>query len=108
MIQANAKKIMPVPLNTSTDKKSGDRKELVAAPKTPIIPMAAPNCGGICNNVEAKHPNVAPIKKVGTTSPPLYPASSVMAVNKIFQMNATGEASPLRSALLMTSIPAPL
>ena len=52
-------------------------------------------------------PNVEPIKNIGTTSPPLKPTESEMAVNIIFNINAYGTTFPF-IALFTMFIPAPL
>ena len=70
-------------------------------------PTAAPNPGSNPRYPPTIHPNVAPTKKVGTISPPLYPTPIVIAVNIIFKRNASVLAFPF-IALVMISIPAPL
>ena len=71
------------------------------------MPSAAPSCGGRPSSGAATQPKVAPVKKMGTISPPLKPAPKVSAVNSIFSRNAYGTASPLMAAS-MTAAPAPL
>ena len=73
-----------------------------------ISPIAAPNPGSRPRSPPATFPKVAPIKKEGTISPPLYPAAKVIAVNTIFNRNASGLACSPASAFVTTSIPAPL
>ena len=70
-------------------------------------PIAAPN--PVFNPIidATRFPNVAPIKKVGTISPPLNPAPRVSAVNIILSKNASGLILPVK-AFSITGIPAPL
>ena len=60
----------------------------------------------VASSGAATQPKVAPVKKMGTISPPLKPAPKVSAVNSIFSRNAYGTASPLMAAS-MTAAPAP-
>ena len=69
--------------------------------------MAAQKDGERPINGPKRHPNVAPTKKVGTISPPLYPAPIVRAVNSIFKKKASGTTCP-SMACSMVCIPAPL
>ena len=52
-------------------------------------------------------PSVAPVKKAGAISPPLYPAPSVTEVKRIFSRKASGMVSPA-SIRRITPSPAPL
>ena len=58
--------------------------QLVAPQNTAASPSAAAKPAGIPSSGPATQPKVAPTKKEGTTSPPLNPAESVTAVNRIF------------------------
>lgn len=64
--------------------------ELVTPQNMEIMAMAAQSEGEIPKIIPNKQPNVAPIVKEGTISPPLNPAPSVSAVNTIFQKKAVG------------------
>ena len=55
------------------------------------IPVAAQRDGEIPKTCPNRHPNVAPVKKAGTISPPLYPAARVRAVNNIFKRKGWNE-----------------
>ena len=85
--------------------------ELISVFTTPqnkaTRPIAALNPGSNPRYPPTTHPNVAPTKKVGTISPPLYPTPIVTAVNIIFKINASILALPF-IALVIISIPAPL
>ena len=67
---------------------------LTEAQKTAVNPKAAAKPGSIPNRLPAKQPNVEPIKKTGTISPPLKPAPKVMAVNSILSKKASGWVFP--------------
>ena len=72
-----------------------------------IMPTAVHSDGSKPVRLPNRHPNVAPMKKDGTISPPLKPAPRVSAVKMIFSRNASGLTEP--SILLwMTLIPVPL
>ena len=60
----------------------------VTPQNTATIPTAAQREGDKPTIEPKRQPNVAPIQKEGTISPPLKPAPSVNAVKTIFQMNA--------------------
>ena len=63
----------------------------------------------LCRRIlEKAHPNVAPTKNDGTTSPPLKPAEIVSAVKSSLTAKAYHTASPFSIARAMTPIPAPL
>lgn len=80
--------------------------QFVTPQKTAIIPSAANNEGERCNREPYRHPNVAPIKKEGTISPPLNPAAIVSTVNNSFIKKAYQTTCP-ESARNKTGIPAP-
>ena len=61
---------------------------LVQPQNSATMPSAAPSCGGRPSSGAATQPNVAPVKKIGTISPPLKPAPRVSAVNSIFKRKA--------------------
>ena len=71
------------------------------------IPVAAQRDGEIPKTCPNRHPNVAPVKKAGTISPPLYPAARVRAVHNIFKRKAQAGTFP-SIALAIISVPAPL
>ena len=81
--------------------------QFTAPQNTATIPSAAPKLAGMPSSPPIKHPNVAPIKKAGTISPPLKPQPMVRAVNTIFKAQAQGTAAPPMAAVI-TSVPAPL
>ena len=60
----------------------------VTPQKSEIIPIAAQKEGGRPTKEANRQPNVAPIVKDGTISPPLKPAPIVMAVSKSLRANA--------------------
>ena len=80
---------------------------LVQPQNSATMPSAAPSGAGRPSSGATAQPNVAPVKKIGTISPPLYPAPSVRAVNSIFRAKAQGSACPAMAAA-MTALPAPL
>ena len=57
----------------------------VAPEKTAAKPIPASNAMGNGTNQTKALPKVAPIKKMGVTSPPLKPAPMVNDVNSIFK-----------------------
>ena len=61
---------------------------LVQPQNSATMPSAAPSCGGRPSSGAATQPNVAPVKRIGTISPPLKPAPRVSAVNSIFKRKA--------------------
>ena len=73
-----------------------------------ISPTAAPKAGSSPSSGATAQPNVAPMKKVGTISPPRKPAPSVSAVNSIFSRKAKGVSTRPASAAAMPALPAPL
>ena len=79
----------------------------VTPQKSEIIPIAAQKEGGRPTKEANRQPNVAPIVKDGTISPPLYPAPSVTAVKSIFHKKAVLGACPA-IASSMRLAPAPL
>ena len=82
--------------------------QLTAPQNTHTSPSAAANPAGMPSSPPSTQPSVAPMKNVGTTSPPLNPLPMVTAVNSSFQKNASGAACPPSMARVMTSMPAPL
>ena len=70
--------------------------------------MAAEKPAGRPSSGPTTQPRVAPMKKVGTTSPPLKPQARVTAVKRIFSRKAKGLACPCSTARVMISMPAPL
>mgnify|MGYP007071178990 CR=1 FL=1 len=81
--------------------------QLVTPQNSEIMPTAVHSDGSKPVRLPNRHPNVAPMKKDGTISPPLKPAPRVSAVKMIFSRNASGLTEP--SILLwMTLIPVPL
>lgn len=54
--------------------------QLVTPQNIELIPTAAPSADGRPITPESVAPKVAPIKSVGTISPPLYPAATVITV----------------------------
>ena len=79
---------MHLPPNTSMARQMDASGLLVQPQNRAIIPSAAPSCGGSPNSGATTQPKVAPVKKMGTISPPLKPAPSVRAVNSIFKRKA--------------------
>ena len=79
----------------------------VTPQKSEIIPTAAQSEGGKPTREPNKQPNVAPIVKDGTISPPLNPAPSVTAVKIIFQRKADFGACPAIASSIRLA-PAPL
>ena len=82
--------------------------QFVTPQNSAVMPSAAAKLGSSPIRGANVQPNVAPMKNVGTISPPLKPASSVSAVNRIFSRNANGLAVPSSTAILMIFMPAPL
>ena len=80
--------------------------QFVTPQKTLTIPQAAHNPIGRPNIGARKLPRVAPIKRVGTISPPLKPPPKVTEVKSIFNRQAYHgrEATKL---FAMTLVPAP-
>ena len=97
--------IAPMP-NNSNAINNEVTGQLVTPQKTAIIPSAANKDGERCNNKPYRHPNVAPIKKEGTISPPLKPAAIVSTVKSNFMRKAYQTTCP-ESARNKTGIPAP-
>lgn len=58
--------------------------------KSATRPIAAPNDGSSPKKPAAVQPKVAPIKKVGTISPPLKPVFIVMAVKAFSEQRLPG------------------
>ena len=66
------------------------------------IPIAAKSGVLKCISEPMTAPKVAPIKRVGTISPPLYPQDSVRVVKTIFKTNAkVGTAAPAKQAVIV-------
>ena len=81
--------------------------QLTAPQNTAMSAIAAAKPAGISRAGPMTQPSVAPIKKVGTISPPLKPQPIVTAVNTIFHRNAqSGHSPPI--AFATTLVPAPL
>ena len=62
--------------------------ELVTPQNTDTIPTAAPKLADSPSSGATAQPKVAPTKKEGTISPPLYPALRVAPVKIIFSRKA--------------------
>ena len=107
MLQLIAKNKTPLDPNSSILSKIEVIGVFITPQKMETRPRAAPKPGFKPNMVATKLPKVAPMKKVGTISPPLKPAASVMEVKIIFNRKASGFALPPKASS-MTSIPAPL
>ena len=60
----------------------------VAPPNNATIASAAPKDDGIPSSGAKTAPKLLPMKNSGRISPPLNPAPSVIAVNRILSMNA--------------------
>ena len=88
-------------------KKTDATGQFTAPQNRHTSPTAAAKPGSSPSSPPKTQPNVAPIKNVGTISPPLKPALIVTAVKIIFSKNANGAASPFM-AFSMMFIPAPL
>ena len=82
--------------------------QLVTPQKKAIIPQAAHKRGSNPIICPITHPNVAPMQKEGTISPPLNPAFMVSAVNTNFQKKSNGRAFPNCTACTISSVPAPI
>ena len=68
--------------------------------------MAALKVGEKPVNVPKRQPKLAPIKKVGTISPPLKPAPRVRAVKMIFKRKASGATVPSKHLeIILTPVP---
>ena len=61
--------------------------QLVTPQNSEIMPTAVHSDGSKPVRLPNRHPNVAPMKKDGTISPPLKPAPRVSAVKMIFSRN---------------------
>ena len=81
--------------------------QLVTPQKTLVIPTAAQRDGENPRILPKRQPKAAPVKKLGTISPPLKPAPSVSAVKIILRRKASGRTSPCIHPVMM-SIPVPL
>ena len=79
---------MPTPANSSNPRTMEVRGQLVTPQKTAIMPAAAENSGGNPTSGPTVQPNVAPMKKAGTISPPRKPERRVRTVKRIFSRNA--------------------
>ena len=81
---------------------------LVTPQNTAPMPTAA-HSGMEHPKAEAKKvPNVEPMKRVGTISPPLYPAPRVAAVKTIFNRKASGKTVFPSIHPVMIFMPVPL
>ena len=98
---------MPLKPNISKLINSEVIGQLVTPQNTLVMPTAVQSTGEKPVIVPNRQPNVAPIKNVGTISPPLNQAPKGSAVNSIFNKNAAGTTSPFK-AREMTCIPVPL
>ena len=83
------------------------KRLFVAAQKRPTRPKAAARRGSRPKIVPKRQPNVAPIAKVGTISPPLKPAAIVTAVSISFKIKSYQKALP-SVASITNCIPEPL
>lgn len=87
------------------------KREAIGAFVTPqntdTMPTAAQRDGDSPKSVPKRHPNVAPMVKEGTISPPLNPAPRVMAVKSIFQKKDNFGTSPWNASSIKLT-PAPL
>ena len=92
--------------NISIDRMNDVSGQLVTPQNTLTIPHAAHKVGEKPVNVPKRQPKLAPIKKVGTISPPLNPPPKVTAVNSIFKRN-TYHAQLVTKLLAIISEPAP-
>ena len=81
---------------------------MVTPQKRDAIPIAAPKGTGSPKYIEAAPPRAAPIKNVGTISPPLKPADMVITVKSSFKINASGATYECSKIFLIYSIPPPL
>ena len=81
--------MLPDP-NSSTESSTEASGQFTAPQKVATRQIAAANCAGTPRTGPIRQPNVAPIKKVGTISPPLKPADKVTAVKIIFNRKAAG------------------
>ena len=93
--------------NNSKPIKSDAIGAFVTPQNTDTMPTAAQRDGEIPKSVPQRQPNVAPIVKEGTISPPLNPAPSVMAVKIIFQKKDNFGTSPWKASSMRLT-PAPL
>ena len=82
--------------------------QFTAPQKSATRPTAAAKPAGMPSSGPSTQPSVAPMKKVGTTSPPRKPQPRVTAVNSSLSTKAAGRASPSVMARAMTAVPAPL
>ena len=81
--------------------------QFVTPQNTEHIPIAAHRDGEKPVSVPNRKPKLAPMKKEGTISPPLYPAPRVKAVNMIFSKKEVDGTEPSKQ-FLITSTPVPL
>ena len=95
------------PPNTSMARQQDASGLLVQPQNSATMPSAAPRPGASPSSGATAQPKVAPVKKMGTISPPLNPAPSVMLVNSILSRKAYGTACPATAAAI-TLAPAPL
>ena len=75
---------MPAISNISIARISDVIGQFVTPQNTLTMPQAAQSPAGRPKNPDKKLPSVAPIKSVGTISPPLKPPPSVREVKRIF------------------------
>ena len=99
---------MPPEPKSSTARMTEATGQLTAPQKSATSPTAAAKPAGMPRSGPRTQPSVAPMKKVGTTSPPRKPQPSVTAVKRSFSAKARGSASPAVTAREMTAVPAPL
>lgn len=81
----------PVPENSSKPRAIEASGQLVTPLKSKTIPRAAPKSTGKPVSVATRAPKVAPIKRVGTISPPLNPKATQIQVKISFIKKANGE-----------------
>ena len=82
--------------------------QLVTPQNNITIPSAAPKGIERPKSEEIKAPKVAPINRVGTISPPLYPAATQIQVKSIFKAKASGRKVPFSKICSIIFTPAPL
>lgn len=97
---------MPAISNISIARISDVIGQFVTPQNTLTMPQAAQSPAGRPKNPDKKLPSVAPIKSVGTISPPLKPPPSVTEVKRIFSKN-TYHAQRAVKLEAITGAPAP-
>ena len=108
MPQASAKYTRSVEPKSSMLRTMDATGQLTAPQNTQMSPIAAAKPAGMASSEPMTLQRVAPLKKVGTTSPPLKPQPMVIAVRMSFQKKASGFACPSSMARLIIFMPAPL